>query len=114
MSSIGSSTGIGLEVAKHFARQDVDLVVTSHLDDVFDAEEEIERDTGRMCTDLQLRTLSEEQIDFVSRQMVIRPGLIRPENLAGAFMFLSSDAASEITGQEISVDRGQTIGGNQG
>jgi NAD(P)-dependent dehydrogenase (short-subunit alcohol dehydrogenase family) len=241
---IGSSTGIGLEVAKHFAEQDVDLVVTSHLDDVFDAKAEIEQETGRtvtamkfdiaerdqvreafeeigeldvlinnagiaiqtppddlsdetadtfrrhfdvnvlgtywcaqeaaarmkpggriiftasiwgrvavkgdfaaytatkhavlglvrslacdlgekgitvnavcpgsMGTELLLRTFTDEQVDFVSRQMVVRPGLIPPAHLAGTYMFLSSEASSEITGQEISVDRGQTIGGNQG
>lgn len=69
---------------------------------------------GSIRTELNLRTMSEDQLAMLCSQMVLRPGLIPPEHLAGAFMFLASDLASEITGQEISVDRGQTIGGNQG
>ena len=241
---IGSSTGIGLAVAKQFAEHGADVTITSHLDDVFEGQNEIERDTGRkvtalkfdiaerdqvheafeqiggldvlinnaavfgptpaddlgdemadwfrrhfdvnvlgtywcaqeaaarmkpggriiftasiwgkvaakgnfaayiaskhavlglvrslacdlgereitvnaVCpgsigTEVNLAMLSGEQVELLSSQMVLRPGFIAPSELAGTYMFLASDAASEITGQEISVDRGQAIGGNQG
>lgn len=69
---------------------------------------------GSMATEMNMNGLTTEDQAALMAQMVIRPGLIDPKHLAGAYMFLASDGASEITGQEISVDRGQSIGGNQG
>ena len=53
--------------------------------------------------------MPQEFLDHLCGQMKIRPGLIDPQHLAGAYMFLASDAASEITGQVLAVDRGQSI-----
>ncbi|HEX7855944.1 MAG TPA: SDR family oxidoreductase [Sphingobium sp.] len=69
---------------------------------------------GSMATEMNMNGLTADDQAALMAQMVIRPGLIDPKHLAGAYMFLASDGASEITGQEISVDRGQSIGGNQG
>jgi 3-hydroxybutyrate dehydrogenase len=41
--------------------------------------------------------------------MILRPGLIPPSDIAGAYLFLASPAASEITGQALSVDRGAAL-----
>ncbi|MEJ2345839.1 MAG: SDR family NAD(P)-dependent oxidoreductase [Gammaproteobacteria bacterium] len=35
------------------------------------------------------------------------PGLMQPEDVAGAYLFLASDAAANITGQALNVDRGE-------
>lgn len=37
------------------------------------------------------------------------PGLMNPADVAGAYLFLSSDAAANITGQAIMVDRGEVM-----
>ncbi len=42
-------------------------------------------------------------------QMCLRRGLIPPEDIAGTYLFLASPAASEITGQALSVDRGAAV-----
>ena len=34
-------------------------------------------------------------------------GLMEPEDIASAFLFLASDAAKNITGQTLHVDRGE-------
>lgn len=44
-------------------------------------------------------------------EMWLRPGLIEPKKLACAYLSLAWDAASEITGQSITEDRGQIIAG---
>lgn len=36
-------------------------------------------------------------------------GLMEPSDMAGLYMFLASDAAANITGQAISIDRGETL-----
>jgi 3-hydroxybutyrate dehydrogenase len=35
------------------------------------------------------------------------PGLMEPEDMASTYLFLASDAASNITGQSLGVDRGE-------
>jgi NAD(P)-dependent dehydrogenase (short-subunit alcohol dehydrogenase family) len=35
------------------------------------------------------------------------PGLMQPDDVAGAYLFLASDAAANITGQALNVDRGE-------
>ena len=35
------------------------------------------------------------------------PGLMEPEDMADAYLFLASDAAKNITGQSLGVDRGE-------
>ena len=42
-------------------------------------------------------------------QLILRRGLIPPEEIAGTYLFLASPAASEITGQALSVDRGAAL-----
>jgi 3-oxoacyl-[acyl-carrier protein] reductase len=44
------------------------------------------------------------------RSMVPRGELAKPEDIAGALLFLASDAARHITGQTIVVDGGQSLG----
>jgi len=66
---------------------------------------------GSTATEMNLNELTDELQAALSSQMWIRPGLIEPEHMVGSYLFLASDAASEITGQSISVDRGQTIAG---
>ena len=50
-----------------------------------------------------------ETVDLATSSMVMRRGLIPPENIAGLYLFLASPAASEITGQALSVDRGAAL-----
>jgi NAD(P)-dependent dehydrogenase (short-subunit alcohol dehydrogenase family) len=57
-------------------------------------------------TELNLRVMSPEMLEKITSLMWLRPGLIPPEDIAGVYLFLASPAASEITGQAISVDRG--------
>lgn len=66
---------------------------------------------GSIGTEANITELSDEKKRSLTGQMCLRPGLIEPEKLVGTYLFLASDAASEITGQSISVDRGQTISG---
>jgi 3-hydroxybutyrate dehydrogenase len=55
------------------------------------------------------RTAPKEAIDRAIAPMVLRRGLIPPEHIAGIYLFLASPAASEITGQALSVDRGAAL-----
>jgi len=43
--------------------------------------------------------------DIVSHQAL--PGLMEPDDVAGAYLFLSSDMAANITGQTLGIDRGE-------
>ena len=60
-----------------------------------------------------LRTLS--QRDGVEEAALLRgilagqasPGLMRPDDVAGLYLFLASDLAANITGQTIGIDRGE-------
>lgn len=64
---------------------------------------------GTIDTALVRREVPQAFLDHLCGQMKIRPGLIDPAHLAGAYLFLASDAASEISGQILAVDRGQSI-----
>ena len=64
---------------------------------------------GTIDTELIRREVPQAYLDHFCGQMKIRRGLIDPAHLAGAYLFLASDAASEITGQILAVDRGQSI-----
>jgi NAD(P)-dependent dehydrogenase (short-subunit alcohol dehydrogenase family) len=64
---------------------------------------------GTIDTALIRREVPQVYLDHLCGQMKIRPGLIDPVHLSGAYLFLASDAASEITGQVLAVDRGQSI-----
>jgi NAD(P)-dependent dehydrogenase (short-subunit alcohol dehydrogenase family) len=37
------------------------------------------------------------------------PGLMEPDDVAGAYLFLASDLAANITGQAFNVDRGELM-----
>ena len=43
--------------------------------------------------------------DIVSHQAM--PGLMEPDDIAGAYLFLASDLAANITGQTLGIDRGE-------
>ena len=58
-----------------------------------------------IATEASLRA-SPATIAGATAQMCLRRGLIPPEDVAGTYLFLASPAASEITGQALSVDRG--------
>ncbi|MEA3132378.1 MAG: hypothetical protein QOG17_224 [Gammaproteobacteria bacterium] len=64
---------------------------------------------GTIDTALIRREVPQVFLDHLCGQMKIRPGLIDPSHLGGAYLFLASDAASEISGQILAVDRGQSI-----
>ena len=64
---------------------------------------------GSIATQANISELSEEKKASLTAQMSLRKGLIDPKHLVGAYLFLASDAASEIHGESITVDRGQTI-----
>jgi NAD(P)-dependent dehydrogenase (short-subunit alcohol dehydrogenase family) len=64
---------------------------------------------GTIDTALIRREVPQPFLDHLCGQMKIRPGLIDPAHLRGAYLFLASDAASEISGQILAVDRGQSI-----
>ena len=64
---------------------------------------------GTIDTALVRREVPQVFLDHLCGQMKLRPGLIDPAHLGGAYLFLASDAASEISGQILAVDRGQSI-----
>jgi NAD(P)-dependent dehydrogenase (short-subunit alcohol dehydrogenase family) len=64
---------------------------------------------GSTATEMNIKAMPAESKERVKRSMALRPGLIDPAAHVGAYLFLASDTASEITGQTITVDRGQTI-----
>ena len=43
--------------------------------------------------------------DIVGHQAL--PGLMEPDDIAGAYLFLASDLAANITGQTLGIDRGE-------
>jgi len=59
-------------------------------------------------TELSLQA-SADVVETATKAMWLRPGLIPSEDIAGMYLFLASPAASEITGQAFSVDRGASI-----
>jgi NAD(P)-dependent dehydrogenase (short-subunit alcohol dehydrogenase family) len=64
---------------------------------------------GTIDTALIRREVPQTVLDHLCGQMKIHRSLIDPAHLGGAYLFLASDAASEITGQVLAVDRGQSI-----
>jgi 3-hydroxybutyrate dehydrogenase len=64
----------------------------------------------RSCHEMSRRTgRSEEAIigDVIAAQCM--DGLMEPEDIVGLYLFLASDLASSITGQNISIDRGEVM-----
>jgi NAD(P)-dependent dehydrogenase (short-subunit alcohol dehydrogenase family) len=62
---------------------------------------------GLVLSPLARRIMTEAQIRMIQRHVIL-PRASVPEDIAGAVVFLASDAASFITGQTISVDGGIT------
>jgi NAD(P)-dependent dehydrogenase (short-subunit alcohol dehydrogenase family) len=62
---------------------------------------------GLVLTPQARQMMTQEQLSMIQRHVILpRPGV--PEDIAGAVVFLASDAASFITGQIISIDGGIT------
>ncbi len=68
---------------------------------------------GSSSTEINLEALGAIGPDVISRISRIFPlhggALIEPFQHVGSYLFLASEGASEITGQAIVVDRGQTL-----
>lgn len=64
---------------------------------------------GTTATEMNYEHLPKPAQEKLFSQMVIDPGFIPPDDLAQTFLFLASDAASPITGQALSADRGQVM-----
>ncbi len=60
---------------------------------------------GLVLSPLARSMMSEAQIDMIQRHVLL-PRFSKPEDIAGAVLFLASDAASFVTGQILSVDGG--------
>ena len=63
---------------------------------------------GSSATDTNLVSLPLERQQIAIRNMALHPGLLDPADHVGSYLFLASAAAAHITGQTITVDRGQT------
>jgi NAD(P)-dependent dehydrogenase (short-subunit alcohol dehydrogenase family) len=63
---------------------------------------------GSSATDTNLSSLPPERQKLAVANMALHPGLLNPADHVGSYLFLSSAAAAHITGQTITVDRGQT------
>jgi len=63
---------------------------------------------GSSATDTNLKSLPLERQRLAVSNMALHPGLLNPADHVGAYLFLASAAAASITGQTITVDRGQT------
>jgi 3-hydroxybutyrate dehydrogenase len=64
---------------------------------------------GTTATEMNNENMPKAMQEQLFAQMQIDPGWIQPDDLAQTFVFLASDAASIITGQAISADRGQVM-----
>ena len=63
---------------------------------------------GSSATDTNLHSLPPERQKLAAANMALRPGLLDPSDHVGSYLFLASAAAANITGQTITIDRGQT------
>jgi len=64
---------------------------------------------GTTATEMNYEHLPKPAQEKLFSQMVIDQGFIPPDDLAQTFLFLASPAASPITGQALSADRGQVM-----
>lgn len=63
---------------------------------------------GSSATETNLHSLPLDRQKLAAANMALRPGLLDPSDHVGSYLFLASAAAANITGQTITVDRGQT------
>jgi len=63
---------------------------------------------GSSATDTNLASLPPERQKLAVSNMALHPALLNPSDHVGSYLFLASAAAGSITGQTITVDRGQT------
>ena len=63
---------------------------------------------GSSATDTNLKSLPLERQKLAVSNMALHPALLQPSDHVGSYLFLASAAAANITGQTITVDRGQT------
>lgn len=74
---------------------------------------------GWVRTDASMNSLSamalsegrseQEMLDEIVRAQILG-GLMEPDDVAGLYLFLASDAAADITGQAFNIDRGEVMG----
>ena len=63
---------------------------------------------GSSATETNLASLPTERQKLAAQNMALWPGLLDPSDHVGSYLFLASEAAANITGQTVTVDRGQT------
>jgi len=51
----------------------------------------------------------DEYMSYLTQRQALKQGVIKTDDLVGAYLFLASNAASEITGQALNVDKGEVM-----
>jgi 3-hydroxybutyrate dehydrogenase len=60
-----------------------------------------------VMSDSSQASAAEELARITSRQAI--DGLLEPQDVVSPYLFLASDAAADITGQALNVDRGEVM-----
>ncbi len=64
---------------------------------------------GTVHTEMNETGITREVREYAFAAMVVNRGWIEPDEIAGVYVFLATQAAKDITGQAISYDRGQVM-----